>query len=94
MKLNKFAIARMSRFTVGVLLSGRKSPPPIQVKSPQTLPALFNGPFEHAERFQSTVLRSSEGTVAIHLAFKQRLINIIKYQEHAFLIDLQSQLWI
>ena len=52
-------------------------------ESPQTLPALFIGPFEHAERFrdlkfavktitniQSTVLRSSEGTAAIHLAFK------------------------
>ena len=47
------------------------------------LPALFIGPFEHLERFrnlkfavirttniQSTVLSSSEGTAAIHLAFK------------------------
>ena len=52
-------------------------------ESPQTLPALFIGPFEHVEWFrnltfaakmitniQSTVLSSSEGTVAIHLAFK------------------------
>ena len=52
-------------------------------ESPQTLPALFIGPFEHVEQFrnlkfvvkriadiQSTVLSSSEGTVAIHLAFK------------------------
>ena len=52
-------------------------------ESPQTLPALFIGPFEHVERFrnlkfaviritdiQSTVLSSSEGTAAIHLAFK------------------------
>ena len=57
-------------------------------ESPQTLPDLFIGPFEHVERFrnlkfaviritdtQSTVLSSSEGTVAIHLAFKYRLIN-------------------
>ena len=49
-------------------------------ESPQTLPALFIGPFEHVERFpnlkftvkritniQSTVLSSSEGTAAIHL---------------------------
>ena len=52
-------------------------------ESPQTLPALFIGSFEHVERFrnlkfaairitdiQSTVLSSSEGTAAIHLAFK------------------------
>ena len=52
-------------------------------ESPQTLPALFIGPFEHVERFrnlkfavkritniQSTVLSSSGGTAAIHLAFK------------------------
>ena len=52
-------------------------------ESPQTLPALFIGPFEHVERFrnltfsvkritdtQSTVLSSSEGTYAIYLAFK------------------------
>ena len=52
-------------------------------ESPQTLPALFIGPFEHVERFrnlkfvvtritniQSTVLRSSEGIAPIHLAFK------------------------
>ena len=52
-------------------------------ESPQTLPALFIGPFEHVERFrnlkfsvkritniQSTVLSSSEGTAAIHLALK------------------------
>ena len=52
-------------------------------ESPQTLLALFIGPFEHVERFrnlkfavkritniQSTVLSSSEGTAAIHLAFK------------------------
>ena len=52
-------------------------------ESPQTLPALFIVPFEHVERFQnskfaviritdiqSTVLSSSEGTAAIHLAFK------------------------
>ena len=52
-------------------------------ESPQTLRALFIGPFEHVERFgnlkfaviritdiQSTVLSSSEGTAAIHLAFK------------------------
>ena len=51
--------------------------------SPQTLPALFIGPFEHVEQFrnlkfaviritniQSTVLSSSEGTAAIHPAFK------------------------
>ena len=52
-------------------------------ESPQTLPALIIGPFEHVERFrnlkfavkritniQSTVLSSSEGTAAIQLAFK------------------------
>ena len=52
-------------------------------ESPQPLPALFIGPFEHVERFrnlkfavirttniQSTVLSSFEGTAAIHLAFK------------------------
>ena len=52
-------------------------------ESPQTLPALFIGPFEHVERFrnlkftviritdiQSNVLSSSEGTAAVHLAFK------------------------
>ena len=52
-------------------------------ESPQTLPALFIGSFEHVERFgnlkfagirikdiQSTVLSSSEGITAIHLAFK------------------------
>ena len=52
-------------------------------ESPQTLPALFIGPFEHVERFRnlkfavkritnihSTVLSSSEGTVVIHPAFK------------------------
>ena len=52
-------------------------------ESSQTLPALFTGPFEHEELFrnlkfaviritdiQSTVLSSSEGTAAIHLAFK------------------------
>ena len=52
-------------------------------ESPQTLPALFIGPFEHVEQFrnlkfaviritdiQSTVLSSFEGTAAIHLAFK------------------------
>ena len=52
-------------------------------ESPQTLPALFIGPFGHAERFrnlkfavnritniQSTVLSSYKGTAAIHLAFK------------------------
>ena len=52
-------------------------------ESPQTLPALFIGPFEHVKRFrnlkfvviritdiQSTVLSSFEGTATIHLAFK------------------------
>ena len=52
-------------------------------ESPQTLPALFIDIFEHVEQFQnlkfaviritdiqSTVLSSSEGTVAIPLAFK------------------------
>ena len=52
-------------------------------KSPQTLPALFIGHFEHVERFrnlkfavkgitniQSTVLSSSESTAAIHFTFK------------------------
>ena len=52
-------------------------------ESPQTLRAPFIGPFEHVERFRnlkvaviritdihSTVLSSSEGTAAIHLAFK------------------------
>ena len=52
-------------------------------ESPQTLPALFIGSFEHVERFgnlkfpgirikdiQSTVLSSSEGITAIHLASK------------------------
>ena len=52
-------------------------------ESPQTLPALFIGHFEHVQRFrnlkfavkritdiQSTVLSSSEGTAAISLAFK------------------------
>ena len=52
-------------------------------ESPQTLPALFIGPFEHVEWFrnikfavqritniQSTVLSSFEGTAAIHLNFK------------------------
>ena len=51
-------------------------------ESPQTLPAIFIGLFEHVERFrnlkfavkritdiQSTVLSSSEGTAAIHLGF-------------------------
>ena len=50
-------------------------------ESPKTLPAVFIGPFELVERFrnlkfaviriadiQSTVLSSSEGTAAIHLA--------------------------
>ena len=50
---------------------------------PQTFPALFIGPFGHVERFrnlkfaiiriiniESTVPRSSEGTAAIHFAFK------------------------
>ena len=37
-------------------------------KSPQTLSALFIGPFDRVEQFR--VLSSSEGTVAIHLAFK------------------------
>ena len=49
-------------------------------ESPQTLPALFIGSFEHVEQFrnlkfavtritdiQSTVLSSSEGITAIHL---------------------------
>ena len=53
------------------------------LESPQTLPALFICPFEHVERFrnlkfavkritniQSIVVSSSEGTAAIHLAFK------------------------
>ena len=52
-------------------------------ESPQTLLALFIGSFEHVERFrnlkfaviritdiQSTVLSSSEGITAIHLAFE------------------------
>ena len=52
-------------------------------ESPQTLPALFIGPFDHVKQFvnlkfavirvtniQSTVLDSSEGTAAIDLAFK------------------------
>ena len=52
-------------------------------ESPQTLPALFIGSFEHVKRFrnlkfaviritdiQSTVLSSSEGITTIHLAFK------------------------
>ena len=52
-------------------------------ESPQTLPALFIGPFEDVERFrnlkfaviritdiQSTVLSSSGGTAAIHLVLK------------------------
>ena len=52
-------------------------------ESPQTLPALFIGHFNHVERFrnlkfaviritkiQSTVLSSSEGTAAVHLTFK------------------------
>ena len=52
-------------------------------ESPQTLPALLIGHFDHVERFrnlkfavkritdiQSTVLSSSEGTAVIHLAFK------------------------
>ena len=51
-------------------------------ESPQTLPALFIGLFDHVERFQnlkfavaritniqSTVLSSSEGIAAIHLAY-------------------------
>ena len=55
-------------------------------ESPQTLPVLFIGPFEHVERLrnlkfaikritniQSTVLSSSEGTAAIHRAFNLRL---------------------
>ena len=53
------------------------------LESSHTLPALLTGPFERLERFrnlkfaakritniQSTVLRSSKGTVAIHRAFK------------------------
>ena len=60
----------------------------ISWESPQTLPALCIGPFEHVERFrnlkfavirirdiQSTVLSSSEGAATIHLTFKKRLIN-------------------
>ena len=56
-------------------------------ESPQTLPALFIGPFKRVERFQnlkfavisitdiqSTVLSSFEVTAAIHLASKLRLI--------------------
>ena len=52
-------------------------------ESPQTLPAVFIGPFEYVERFQNltfadkritniqnTVISSSEDTAAIHLAFK------------------------
>ena len=52
-------------------------------ESPQTLPALVIGSFEHVEWFrnlkfavqritniQGTILSSSEGTVTIHLAFK------------------------
>ena len=52
-------------------------------ESPQTLPALFIGSFEHVERFrnlnfaviritdiQSTVLSFSEGITAIYPAFK------------------------
>ena len=52
-------------------------------ESPQTLPTLFIGHSEHVEQFrnlkfavkritniQSTVLSSSEGTAAIHFAFK------------------------
>ena len=52
-------------------------------ESPQILPALFIGSSEHVERFrnlkfavkritniQSTVLNSSEGKAAIHLAVK------------------------
>ena len=52
-------------------------------ESPQILPALFIGPFEHVERFRnskfvvkritnirSTFLSSSDGTAAIHHAFK------------------------
>ena len=55
-------------------------------ESPQTLPALFIGLFEHVERFrnlkfavkritdiQSTVLSSSGGTSAFHLAIKLHL---------------------
>ena len=57
-------------------------------ESPQTLPVLFIGLSEHVELFrnlklavkritniQSTVLSSSEGTAAIHIAFKSRLKN-------------------
>ena len=57
-------------------------------ESPQTSSVVFIGPFEHVELFrnlkfavkritniQSTILSSSEGTAAIHLAFKYRLIN-------------------
>ena len=57
-------------------------------ESPQTLPALFIGPFEGVERFrnlkfaviritdiQKTILSFFEGTNTIHFAFKQRLIN-------------------
>ena len=52
-------------------------------ESPQTLPVLFIGRFEHVERcrnlelvvkritnIQSTVLSSAEGTAAIYHAFK------------------------
>ena len=52
-------------------------------ESPQTLPALFIGPFEHVQQFrnlkfavkritnvQSAVLSPSEGRAAIDLAFK------------------------
>ena len=52
-------------------------------ESPQTLPALFIGPFEHVERFrnlkfvlkiitniQNTVLSSSEGKTFIHSTFQ------------------------
>ena len=59
-------------------------------ESPQTLPALFIGPFEHVERcqnlkfaveritdIQNTVLSSSEGTAAIHLAFTAIFLMVV-----------------
>ena len=66
------------------LIQGRLVPGDFRSwESPQTLPALLIGSFEHVEQFrnlkfavmritdiQSTVLSSSKGITAIHLAFK------------------------
>ena len=82
--MTKIDLKSLSIERLGFLLSSLKYPGDFRSwESPQTLPALFTGSFEHVERFrnlkfavititdiQSTDLSSSEGITAIHLAFK------------------------